>query len=251
MRRVLYRLPEVIATQTVIVTEGEKDADNLAGLGFVATCNCGGAKKWRDDYSETLRTKDVVIIGDNDTDGREHVEQVIESLTGIVRSIKNVTLPQGTKDVSDYIAATQSGVEASIATLIDSTPVLSSLNSLTTIAPNGDNEGVVEDFPEPLSEVAFHGLAGDIVRRIEPYTEADRAALLIQIIAAFGSVIGRNAHAIADGSRHEMNLFSVLVGESSKSRKGTSWSHVLRIFERAENPGSKIALPMACPVERA
>jgi CHC2-type zinc finger protein len=42
VRRVVYRLPEVIAAQMVIVTEGEKDADNLAGLGFVATCNCGG-----------------------------------------------------------------------------------------------------------------------------------------------------------------------------------------------------------------
>jgi hypothetical protein len=30
-------------------------------------------------------------------------------------------------------------------------------------------------WPEPLGEAAFHGLAGDIVRVIEPHTEADRA----------------------------------------------------------------------------
>jgi hypothetical protein len=107
------------------------------------------------------------------------------------------------------------------------------LNSFNSLGRNGDDD-VLDDFPEPLSEVAFHGLAGDIVRRIAPHTEADRVALLIQILAAFGSVIGRSAYAIADGSRHGMNLFAVLVGESSKSRKGTSLAHVLRIFERAD-----------------
>ena len=74
------------------------------------------------------------------------------------------------------------------------------------------------------------------MRRIEPHTEADRGALLIQILVAFGNVIGRAAHAIADGSWDGTNLFAVLVGESSKSRKGTSLAHVLRIFERADAP---------------
>jgi hypothetical protein len=109
---------------------------------------------------------------------------------------------------------------------------VTSLNSLRPL-DHRDNDAV-DDFPEPLSETAFHGLAGDIVRRIEPHTEADRAALLVQILIAFGNVIGCSGHAIADGSRHATNLFAVLVGESSKSRKGTSLSHVLRIFERAD-----------------
>jgi hypothetical protein len=45
--RVLYHPPEVIKSQTVAIAEGEKDCDNLAKLGFTATCNCGGAGKWR------------------------------------------------------------------------------------------------------------------------------------------------------------------------------------------------------------
>ncbi len=32
-------------------------------------------------------------------------------------------------------------------------------------------------WPEPLADEAFYGLAGDIVRTIEPHTEADPAAL--------------------------------------------------------------------------
>jgi hypothetical protein len=231
VRRVVYRLPETIKARTVCVCEGEKDADNLVSLGFTTTCNPGGAGKWRDDYSESFRGKDVVIFGDADEVGREHVDQVIESLAGIARSIKSVTLPNGFHDVSDYIASLPEGTAAkAIAKLIDETPVLNSLNSL---GRNGDDK-VVDDFPEPLSDVAFHGLASDIVRRIEPHTEADPVALLIQVLTAFGNVIGREPHAIADGSRHPMNLFAVIVGESSKSRKGTSWAHARGIFKRAD-----------------
>jgi 5S rRNA maturation endonuclease (ribonuclease M5) len=237
VRRVLYRLPQIISAQIVATTEGEKDADNLTKLGIVATTNSGGAGKWRSDYSEALRGKDVVIFGDDDEPGRAHVDQVIESLTGKAMSIKRVMLPEGCHDVSDYIDSLPADKAAeSIAKLIDATPVLSSVNSLNSLARSPDGYAVVDDFPEPLSEVAFQGLAGDIVRRIEPHTEADSAALLIQTVVGFGSIIGRSAFVSADGSRHGMNLFAALVGESSKSRKGTSWQHVLRILERADEP---------------
>jgi len=123
VRRVLYRLPQVIAAQTVIVTEGEKDADNLRSLGFVATTNPVGAEKWRAEYSEMLRDKNVVICGDTTDKGPAHVEQVISSLSGIARSIKRVALPNGFKDVSDYIESISPVAQKRIITkLIDSTP---------------------------------------------------------------------------------------------------------------------------------
>ena len=66
-RRVLYRLPEVVAKVEkkgiVMICEGEKDADALSALGFVATCNSGGAGKWRKEYSESLRGTRVVSVG--------------------------------------------------------------------------------------------------------------------------------------------------------------------------------------------
>ena len=45
--RVLYRLPKVAAAEQVLVVEGEKDVESLEGLGFVATCNPGGAATTR------------------------------------------------------------------------------------------------------------------------------------------------------------------------------------------------------------
>ena len=127
-RRVLYRLSAVIAAQEVVIAEGEKDCDKLTKLGFTASCNPCGGEKWRDEYSETLRGKDVAVFwdrGDKDGKGERHAEQVIASLTGKARSIKRVTLPEGFHDVSDYIASLPAASAAeSIKKLIAETPIL-------------------------------------------------------------------------------------------------------------------------------
>jgi 5S rRNA maturation endonuclease (ribonuclease M5) len=108
VRRVLYHLPQLLDAETVIITEGERDADNLAVLGFVTTTNPGGAGKWRKEYGESLRGKDVVAIADNDESGERHVEQVARSLCGMARTIKILRLPKivkdkPVKDVTDFI----------------------------------------------------------------------------------------------------------------------------------------------------
>jgi hypothetical protein len=86
-------------------------------------------------------------------------------------------------------------------------------------------------WPEPLSSEAYHGLAGDIVRSIEEHTEADNAAMLIQLITTFGNLIGKNSYFVAEADKHFMNFFSLLVGPTSKGRKGSSWGQILRPFE--------------------
>lgn len=65
---------------------------------------------------------------------------------------------------------------------------------------------------------------------IEPHSEADPAALLIQFLVGFGSLIGRQAHFLAEADRHFMNQFAVMVGQTAKGRKGTSWGQIQRIF---------------------
>jgi hypothetical protein len=85
-----------------------------------------------------------------------------------------------------------------------------------------------------LSEDALYGLAGDIVRAIEPETESDPAAILVQLLVAFGNCIGPRPHFEIEATKHRANLFSLIVGRSSKSRKGTSWAHVKRLFSRVD-----------------
>ena len=84
-----------------------------------------------------------------------------------------------------------------------------------------------------LEPIAFHGLAGEIVRAIEPETESDSAALLLQFLVAFGCVVGRGPHTMVEATEHHLNLFLVLVGLSSKGRKGTSWGWIQKLFEAA------------------
>ncbi|MFA5928555.1 MAG: bifunctional DNA primase/polymerase, partial [Candidatus Margulisiibacteriota bacterium] len=91
-------------------------------------------------------------------------------------------------------------------------------------------EDRVTKYPAPLSEEAFHGLAGEIVHAIEPHTESDSAALLLQLLVCFGNIIGRFAYYPVEASKHFLNLFTVLVGQTAKGRKGTSFNHVKRIF---------------------
>jgi hypothetical protein len=86
------------------------------------------------------------------------------------------------------------------------------------------------DWPNPPSEKAYYGLAGEIAHAIEPHTEADPAAVLIQLLVAFGNVVGHTAYYQVEADQHHTNLFTVLVGDSSKARKGTSWGHVKSIF---------------------
>lgn len=108
VRRVLYRLPELLAadaSQTVYIVEGEKDCDRLRSLGLVATTNAGGAGKWRDEYSEHLRGRRVAIIPDHDDPGRKHAEQVARSLAGIAERVNVLSLPDlpPKGDVSDWL----------------------------------------------------------------------------------------------------------------------------------------------------
>jgi len=91
-----------------------------------------------------------------------------------------------------------------------------------------------EGWPEELSGQAFHGIAGKIVRAIEPHTEADPNAILIQLLIGFGNLIGRRAHIVNDGSRHYMNEFCVLAGRSGRGRKGTAWARALPALKAAE-----------------
>jgi putative DNA primase/helicase len=109
-RRVLYKLPDVIQADMVWICEGEKDSDNISALGLCGTTAPNGAQKMpglhkRFKILEALRGKAVILLGDNDTVGRKHVQQVARLLQGIATSIKIIDPPDLPEkgDVSDFI----------------------------------------------------------------------------------------------------------------------------------------------------
>ena len=91
-------------------------------------------------------------------------------------------------------------------------------------------------WPSAPLEAAFHGPPGEFVIRTEPHTEADPMALLIQFLVAFGVAAGRRAHWPIEASRHHSNEFAVLVGPSSKGRKGSAWDHVEAVLADVDPP---------------
>src|SRR5262249_36229860 len=94
-------------------------------------------------------------------------------------------------------------------------------------------------WPKQPGSEAFHGFSGRIVKAIEPSTEADPAALLIQMLLSFGNAAGRAAHFRVEDTRHFTNEFVILVGRTSKARKGTSWERINRLMEQADEPWHK------------
>ncbi len=112
VRRVLYRLPELVdpgsKARTVFIAEGEKDVDNLRTLGFVATCCAGGGNGWPHvaaHAAEVLAGRHVVILPDNDKPGREYAAAAAAAVRATAKSVLVLELPGlGEKgDVSDWI----------------------------------------------------------------------------------------------------------------------------------------------------
>lgn len=126
--RVLYRLPELLAAKSaetrIYVSEGEKDVDNLRALGQAATCNVGGAGKWKASYTAELAGAHVVIIADKDDPGRAHAVKVAGELYRKAASVRVIELPDRgvakVKDASDWLTA--SGTAAELDQIVGAAP---------------------------------------------------------------------------------------------------------------------------------
>lgn len=107
-RRVLYWLPEVVqaasSRATVYVCEGEKDVDAARVAGAIATCNPGGAGKWRDEYSTCLQGARAIVVQDLDVAGAAHAAHVVRSLRAVAVPV-TLLCPARGKDLSDHLAA--------------------------------------------------------------------------------------------------------------------------------------------------
>jgi P4 family phage/plasmid primase-like protien len=154
VERVLYRLPQVIEARDkriIYVVEGEKDVAAIESLGMVATCNAGGAGKWEQQYTESLRGAMVVVIPDGDAPGRKHRDLVCAALIGVCKWVKSIELPVkdaalwvekgGTKDeMAALIKAARVYNPADYPSELDTTASLGDMRSVTS-AENGAKGG--------------------------------------------------------------------------------------------------------------
>lgn len=170
VEKVLYNLPEVLQAHkdaTIWVVEGEKDADNLRKQGLVATCNVGGAGKWRQEYCEALRDRIVVVIADNDVPGQRHAGDIDRSLQGIARSVTVLNLPNLPEkgDVTDWLAINGNDAER-LCQIADDLTVLKSKEPDVEYAQAPPEEGgLVPSHPSQWRRTQ-EGLAIETLSRI-------------------------------------------------------------------------------------
>jgi 5S rRNA maturation endonuclease (ribonuclease M5) len=234
VRRVPYRLTELLkmpAYNDLVMAEGEKDADTLTANGLIATNH----KNWRAEFNYLLKGRRVIIFQDHDKAGVEFAEKAAQMIRHDAKAVRvvdcfgNEPLPsKHGKDVSDYFV-TRSLPE--LLELCRQTPDFQSQKEFSEQKEILADESLALPV---LSNAALYGLAGEIIRTIEPHTEADNAALLVQLLAGFGCLIGKTAYFRTEADYHYMKLFAVLVGASSKGRKGTSWGQIKRLQCRVD-----------------
>lgn len=108
VRQVPYRLPKVIQAveegRSVFIVEGEKDVHAIEAAGGVATCNSGGAGKWRPEFAEFFAGAEVFIVADRDEPGGKHARAVKASLVDRAATVYTVEARTG-KDAADHLAA--------------------------------------------------------------------------------------------------------------------------------------------------
>ncbi len=243
--RPLYRLPELGGAERVYIVEGEKCAEATRSLGLVVTTSVHGAKSAAKTNWAPLAGKDVVILPDNDDAGKKYAQDVAAIVTGLTpaASVRIVDLPglPEAGDIVDWIAAQgetadRAELRRQIEALVQAAPAWTPVATVAN-GPSRVNESsslAVDPWPDPPAPEAFHGIAGELVDLLDPHTEADRAAILIQFLAGFGNLIGSGPHFRVEGDYHAAKLNVVLVGATSKGRKGTSAGQVLRILGRVD-----------------
>lgn len=128
----LYNLPRILNSNWAIVVEGEKDADTLIAWGLPATTCNNGADHWKDEYTETLRGKDVIICRDNDDAGMDHAHLVLRSLANAASRLRVICPSKQHKgDVTDWMLK-EGGTRDKLYKLMEAAPVISPEEAMWT-----------------------------------------------------------------------------------------------------------------------
>lgn len=225
-RRVPYRLPQTLAAirdgHLVYVTEGEKDAEALVSRGYPATCNSGGAGKWREEFGALLAGARVAVVQDADDPGRAHGRAVADNLRehGCVVSILESPAPH--KDVADLFAA-----GADVAALL-------------TVVPF-DERGRAKTGIDVLDLVRRDRTA---IEWVQPFTMARRERLLLVGLEGQGkSTLLRQMAVQAAAGVHWWSLrpvppvrVLVIDGENEPDQYLASWQELVRLADATGRP---------------
>jgi putative DNA primase/helicase len=127
-RRVPFGYYEILAAheqETLCIVEGEKKAALMRFLGFLGTCNPGGAGKWPVSFAQMIQGRPVAIFPDQDEPGWQHALAVAKVMATTNGPIRIVELPglRLKEDVCDWYARCEGSAPDLIRAAIDAAPI--------------------------------------------------------------------------------------------------------------------------------
>lgn len=229
----------IIPSKPVFICEGPSDtaAALTLGLNAVGRSSCTSDVKQLVDFCGHYGVNEIGIVADADEPGRKGAEALGDELAAACESVRIIEPPTPHKDLRAWLqtgATFDDVMQAVVSAREWQAPEDNSSNSFISSETSGDTTSEPDErWPEPLDDAALYGVAGELVRIVEPHTEADSVAVLVSFLVGFGNAIGRTVYFMADGAMHYCNLFAVLVGQTAKGRKGTSWNQPRRVLKDA------------------
>lgn len=139
---VLYNLPALKSSGTVYVVEGEKDVETMKRNGFISVCGAHGAGsgKWLPQYTEALKGRNVIVIPDNDTQGKNFAVETCNALAGHAASVKMINL------TDEWINLPEKGDISDVFQMDKPNDVLIKLEALVTVTkewnPANEENGI-------------------------------------------------------------------------------------------------------------
>lgn len=251
-----YNLDKLAANQKLPVDkrkpllflEGEPDCMRAEkeGLGYIpTTLDTGANSPFPTKYIWAFEECQVAFSGDNDPPGRSYIQNALRNVRKVASANKLLELPNlapgGDLDWWFDQKNTKNDFYGVVTKTEPWTPTQERAEPAAAAAEPAEDEvestdkNVKNVYPE-IEKYAFHGIAGDVAGTLEPYTEADPAAMLFLFLGIFAATIGRGRVFVHGTIKLYLNLFILIIGKSSKARKGTAWNLIEDLFKRVDLP---------------
>lgn len=215
--------------RTIVICEGVATGASIhEATGWPTVCSlyADNLKLVAEHLHHQFPTATIIIAGDHDEHGvgQEKAREAAEAVGGRVAIPDYVGCDWNDVALAQGLEAVRQLLDAALGSRVDASP------------PSSDSPPSPSASWPVLDDAALHGLAGEVVRIFSPHTEADDVAILVSFLSEVGTMVGRAPHLILDGSYHPLLIWPVIVGQSSKSRKGTADKRSRTICQLAD-PG--------------
>jgi len=223
----IYNVDALKNATQIVIAEGEKDCDTLLANGITTISFPHGADTVKEEYiSPLLPLKMVYIAYDNDPAGENGRDKIITLLkmngfSGQIFVVQWIDKTPG-YDVTDWFNEVTDPNKADSFFKLFQEYLLNDVSVRKAIGPHPADTRSEQHLPI-LQKEAFYGVFGEYINAIADFIEPAPVGPLVQMLSCFSNVVGSGPYYKIGATIHKLNIFTVIVGRTAKSRKGTGW----------------------------